>query len=210
MTVHNAPGSEPEQVVKYRLWKARTTTLVLQLLDAGTVANADHHRIQLERRFAQAISEVVTPFMRSSADKHEDSLINIVHEAIDLDKEFSRWLPRITLAFTPRPVQSPFDFSLEQENVMKLHPGEKAAEKLPKGTKTKIFLVVTPGVTRCGLEDGPPESFGEELWYMPMEVSCVKPKPQRKFPKINGNLAPKVPRNGNSTSETTRTPSPRG
>lgn len=195
-------------MANYRLWKARTTRLVLQLLDAGTVANADHHRIQLERHFAQAISEVVTPFMRSSTDKHKDSLINIVHEAIDLDKERSRWLSRVTLTFTPGQMQSPFDFSLEREDVMKLHPGEKAAEKLPKGTKTKIFLVVTPGVTTCGFEDGLPENFEQELWYMPMEVSCVKPKPQRKFPKINGNLAPNVPRNGNSTSETTRTPSP--
>lgn len=183
--------------------------MVLQLLDAGTVANAGHHRVQLEQHFAQAISEVVVPFMRSSADKHEDALIKIVHDSIDLDKEFSRWLPRVTLTFTPEPMQSPFDFSLEREDVMKLHPGEKAAEKLPKGTKTKIFLVVTPGVTTCGVEDGRPESFDGERWYAPMEVSCVKPKPQRKFPKINGNLAPNVPRNGNSnTSETTPTLSP--
>lgn len=90
---------------------------------------------------------------------------------------------------------------------MKLHPGEKAAEKLAKGTKTKVFLVVTPGVTSRGLEPGPPESFEEENWYMPMEVSCVKPKPQRKFPKANGKLAPNGHVNGNG-SETTRTPSP--
>lgn len=192
---------------KYRFWKARTTTLVLQLLDAGTVANAGHHRIQLERHFAQAISEVVTPFMRSNANGHEDALIKIVHEAIEFDREISRWLPRITLTFSPGPIQSPFDFSLEQENVMRLHPGEKAAEKLARGTKIKIFLVVTPGVTTRGLEEGPPESFEEENWYMPMEVTCVKPRRQRKFPKINGKLAPNGLGNGNG-SETTRTPSP--
>lgn len=181
--VYDAPSSEPEQVIDYQIWKWKTSYLVLGLLESGAVAHAEQHRAQLERHFAQAISDIITPFMRSSPDGHGDALASIVHEAIELDKEVSKMIPRYTYtwAVSAGPIETPFDFSLDQDGVMKLHAGEKTAEKLAKETKTKVYLVVTPGVTERGGPDGEPSSFQVERWVFPMEVTCVKPKRQRKF-----------------------------
>lgn len=177
-TDHNSPGSEPEQVRKYQIWRWQTASLALDILGAGTVAHAEQHRVHLERHFATAISEVITPFMRSSPDGHGDALAGIVHQAIEFDKQLSTAFPLFTWAFSPRPIESPFDFSLEQEGVMKLHARERASEKLARGTKTKVYLVVTPGMIQRGLEDGEPSSFELDRWISPMEVTCVKPKRQ--------------------------------
>lgn len=164
-----------------------TTKLVLELVDVGAVAHADLYRDQLERNFAQTISDVIIPFMRTGPGDHMSALIKIVHEAIELDKEISMHLPRYSWAFSPGPIELPFDFSLEQEGVMRLHPGEKAAEKLPSGTRTKVYLVIAPGVRSRGRpEDDPSTTFKEESWTIPMEVTCIKPRRQSKFTSSNG------------------------
>lgn len=179
--VYISPTPGAEHVWKYQSWKWKTNHLVSELLEAGTIPNAAQHRTQLERHFAQAISEVITPFMRSSPDGHGDALASIIHEAIELDKAASKTIPRYTWAFSPGPIESSFDFSLEQDGVMKLHPGEKTAEKLARGTRTKVYLVVTPGVMQRGGMDGELSSFEVERWVSPMEVTCVRTKRQRKF-----------------------------
>lgn len=180
---------------KYQIWKWKTTRLVLELLEAGNIAHAEQHRTQLEQHFAQAISDVITPFMRSSPDGHGDALVKIIHEAVEFDRMLSQIVPRFTWTFSPGPIESPFDFSLEQENIMKLHTGEKAGKKLAKGTRTRVYLVVAPGLTNRGTDDGSPTSFEAESWLSPMEVTCVKPKRQ-KFSSAEGS------------SDNTRTPSP--
>ncbi|KAG6354467.1 hypothetical protein INS49_004484 [Diaporthe citri] len=167
------------QVRKYQNWKWKTTKLVLGLLEAGTVAHAEQHRTQLERHFAQQMSEVITPFMRSSPDGHEDALVEIIHEAVEFDKVLSQIVPRFTWVFSPGPIESPFDFSLEQEGIMKLHAGEEASKKLARGTRTRVYLVVAPGLTSRGADDGSPRTLEAENWLSPMEVTCVKPKRQR-------------------------------
>lgn len=196
-TDYNSPSSGPKQVRKYQRWKLNTTEMVLELLESGTVAHADNHRAHLEQHLAEAISEVVEPFMRSSQDGHVGALAGIVSQAIDLDKEASQAMARASWAFSPGPIEAPFDFSLEQEGVMRLHPGEKTAEKLPAGTRARVYLVVAPGMTSRGQDDGSLESFqAGEVWLAPMEVTCVRPRRQRKFSHAD-----------NSSATSSRTPS---
>lgn len=181
-----------------------TSQLVSELVAAGPVGRADLHRAQLQQHFAQAISEIITPFMRSQPENHLDHLVQIIRLAIDIDKKVSEALPRFSWVFSPNIIEGRFDFSLEQENLMMLYPGEKTAEKLPQGGKAEVYLVVVPGIWRRGEEDGSLTSFAQDTWVTPMQVSCQKPKRQRKFVTGNVHLAPGGPTNGNgNVSDTT-------
>lgn len=73
----------------YQEWKSQTTKLVLEMCEAGAT-HADFHRLHLERHFANAISEVIIPFMRSSLVGHSEALIQIVNQAVELDKIISK------------------------------------------------------------------------------------------------------------------------
>ncbi|KAJ0124279.1 hypothetical protein J7T55_005617 [Diaporthe amygdali] len=139
------------------------------------------HLTQLEQHFARSISEVISPFMRSSPEGHGDFLLKIIHHAIEFDREISKQLPRLTWTFSPEPIESPFDYSQDQEMIMQLHPGEKLANKLPSGAKAKVYLVVAPGLTQRGADNSPSTSFDVEHWLKPMEVTCVKPRRQHTF-----------------------------
>lgn len=78
-------------------------------------------------------------------------------------------------------IESQFNFSLGQEKVMKLHLDEKTASKLARDTKAKVYLVVVPGLRQRGEDNSLTSSFDGERWVMPMEVTCVRPRPQHKF-----------------------------
>lgn len=110
--------------------------------------------------------------------------------------------------FSPSPIESPFDFNLEPEKVMRLQPGEKAAEKQPEGTRSRVILVVTPGLSERGDEDGSLTSFEQEKWVVPMEVTCVIPRRQTTFKEVNAHLAPPGVQPNGDTSEATRDSSP--
>ncbi|KAI3393655.1 hypothetical protein diail_3835 [Diaporthe ilicicola] len=114
MKVYCAPYSDPEQIKTFQQWKKRTADLVLDLQDTGRLIQSAQHLTQLSQHYANAISEVIAPFMRSSADGHEDRLVRVIRQAVELDREISKQLPRITWAFSAGPVESPFDFSRDQ------------------------------------------------------------------------------------------------
>lgn len=181
-TVHNSPNSEPKRVENYQQWKRQTTKLVLEICEAGNTADADFHLLNLERHFANAASEVITPFMRASLVGHKEALIKIIHQAIELDKVISRQQPCYTWSFSPQLIESPFNFSLDQGKIMKLYSGEKTASKLDtRSTKAKVYLVVAPGLRQRGVDNSPSASFEEERWVIPITVSLVKPRRQQKF-----------------------------
>lgn len=166
----------------YQQWRRQTTELVLQIHHANT-APADLHLSQLEASFATAMSDVINLFIRLSPTGHKDELKKIVHQAVALDMEISRQLPRFTWRFSNKRSGKPFHFRLGQEDVMRLHSEEKTTERLAgsaSATRARVFLVVAPGLTQRGLDNSPSTSFEGEYWAVPMEVTCVKPKSQKK------------------------------
>lgn len=181
VTVHNSPNSEPKWAKNYHQWKRQTTKLVLEIREASNTDDADFHLLNLERHFANAASEVITPFMRASLVGHKEALIKIVHQAIELDKVISKQQPCYSWTFSPQLIESPFNFGLDQEKIMKIHLGENTASKLGSTTKAKVYLVVAPGLRQRGADNSPSASFVQERWVIPMTVSCVKPRRQHRF-----------------------------
>lgn len=180
--VHNSAHSKPEQMKAYQQWRRRTTELVLQIHHANT-APADLHLSQFEGFFATSISEVIVLFMRSNPEGHKDELSKIMYEAIALDMEMSRQLPRYTWRFSKRRTEKPFHFRLGHDDVMKVHSDERTIDRLTStsATKARVYLVVAPGLTQRGLDNSPSTSFEGEYWAVPMEVTCSKPKRQKNF-----------------------------
>lgn len=181
-TVHNSPAASPAQVKMYQNWKMTTSTLALQLLEVGPSSPANLHRIQLQQCLSQAISEVIRPFMRSSPDNHGQILFTIIDQAIDIDKEISMKAARYTWAFSPAPMELPFDFIPDRGNLMLSRPGEGTAEKLAAEGRARVCLVMVPGLRQRGFDNGDPASFEQEQFMSPMEVTCVEPEWQKEFP----------------------------
>lgn len=179
--VHNSSHSEPNRVKDYQQWKRQTTKLVLENREAGSTDDAKFHIFNLERHFANAASEVITPFMRASLVGHKEALIKIIRQAIELDKVISEQQPCYTWRFSPELIEAPFNFSLDQGKSMKLHSGENTASKLDRSTRAKVYLVVAPGLRQRGTDNSPSASFVDERWVIPMTVSCMKPRRQQRF-----------------------------
>jgi hypothetical protein len=168
------------------MWKSQTTKLVLGMCEASA-AKTDFHRLHLERHFANAISEVIVPFMRSSLVGHSEALIQIIHQAVEMDKILSKQTSGYAWAFSPDNIEAPFNFSPALEAIMKLHAGDNYPWNSPKGnSQAKVYLVVAPGLRQQGEDNSPVALSEKEAWVVSMEVTCVRPRPQRKF-ILDGN-----------------------
>ncbi|KAL1853153.1 hypothetical protein Daus18300_011892 [Diaporthe australafricana] len=186
--------AKPERIRRYQQWKQATTKLALELHEIPPI---DPRFDTMARRHATAISKVLTPFMRTDPGGHMDSLVEIINQAIELDREISQQLPLITWAFKPRPSEATFpgsaeptfNFSRDQGNIMKLQRGESMPTRVAEGGEAKVYLVVAPGLTQRGEDNGQATSFGEEVWIEKMHVSCVEPRMQATFGPRNGGYA---------------------
>lgn len=119
--------------------------------------------------------------MRTSHEGNDDGLVEIINQAIELDREISKQLPLITWAFRPGLAETTFEFSPDQGNIMQLNQGERTRARLVEGTHSKVYLVVAPGLTQRGEENNQWTSFDDEVWMEKMQVSCVRPRPQETF-----------------------------
>ncbi|KUI58334.1 hypothetical protein VP1G_05586 [Cytospora mali] len=155
--------SSHEQVRKFQAWRASTTGLVLDLLATSNSANPIP---RIGRNFARMISEAIAPFFRTRPDGHLEILSRIIQEAIYLDREISSQVAQVEWTFRPDTTNRPINFS-NQEGIMELEQGERVPVD-----GSPVCLVIAPGVKKRGRSTG--EGFDEEVWLMPMEVTCAK------------------------------------
>ncbi|ROW15755.1 hypothetical protein VPNG_02134 [Cytospora leucostoma] len=156
-----------EQFRKFQVWRASTTGLVLDLLATRSPSGMDNETSTLRSLYAERISKSVAPFFRSKPDGHLDLLCQIIQEAVDLDQEISRQVARVQWVFEPTSTDHPFSFS-NQAGAMELEKDEIN----PPDEDPMVHLVIAPGVKKRGRSTG--ECFDEEVWLVPMEVTCSK------------------------------------
>lgn len=156
-------GSDPEAKRKFQMWRASTTTLLLNSIKMG---QGDGDRIH--RRFNEELDKVICESLSLfSKSKHKDladKVFVIVHDAINLDKMISMQLAEVSWYSDCENNSQHFN-----QDLMELQRGEKQVDDTGN-----TWLVSAPGMIKRGKSTG--EDFDVENILLKMEVFC-EPRP---------------------------------
>lgn len=154
-------GSDPDAKRKFQMWRANTTTLLLnsQKMDEG---DGDRFLETLNEELHKVICESLSPFSKSKYKDLADKVFFIVQNAINLDKMISMQIAEVS--WYPDCENDTQHFS---QDLMELQRGEKQEQVDDSGN---TWLVSAPGMIKRGKSTG--EDFDVENILLKMEVFC--------------------------------------
>ncbi|RYO32807.1 hypothetical protein AA0113_g11738 [Alternaria arborescens] len=160
--VHTSP-SEIDRIKKVNIWRATTTGLLLDSMDEEKRTRADCEVQEWKNELRDEISTCLGPFQSKGLEDSQQEFLDIIDEAIKIDKEICRQVSRIT-----------WDFG-DDAGILVFNP---TSMELRKGVMFKanpeITLVTSPGVSKQGRSTG--EGFELRVCLLKMEVSCETPQ----------------------------------
>lgn len=150
-----ASGIEAKR--KFQMWRASTTTL---LLDAKKLDQRDDHGTHrgLNEK-VESICESLRVFSKSKDKELIDQLFRIVNEALNLDKLISKQVAEVIWDSDLGKNSGQFN-----QDLMELWRGKEQT-----GDSGNVWLVSAPGMIKCGKSTG--EDFNVENILLKMEVA---------------------------------------
>lgn len=155
----NSSASDMEAMRRFQMWRATTTSLLLEAMKQDQGGDHGAHR-RLNEDTVQYLRSLLGPFSRSKEKAFIEQLFKIVDEALSLDMLISQQAAEISwLCNAGNPARS-FNPVL-----MELQRGEKSENE-----NRTVESIVAPGIIKRGKSNG--EDFNLQNIIMKMEVSC--------------------------------------
>lgn len=153
----NTLASGLEAKRKFQMWKANTTTLLLdsKKLNQG---NGREARRKLNENNLQDICKSLGPFSKSKDRELADQIFSIFNEALNLDKLISKQVAEVVWDFDPRKNSGQFN-----QDLAELNQGERQT-----GDNGNVWLVSAPGMIKRGKSTG--EDFDVETILLTREL----------------------------------------
>ncbi|KAI4693399.1 uncharacterized protein J4E88_001770 [Alternaria novae-zelandiae] len=148
-----------EATKRFHTWRATTVGLLLDSMDEQKRRQAD---VELQKWMSEVHDEAhVNLRLLGPNDQKgcQQGFLDIIDEAVKIDKEISRQVSRVTWTFGSEDVIQTLDLAS-----MELRKGEVFKPK------SKVTLVTSPGVIKQGKSTG--EGFESSFDLLKMEVSC--------------------------------------
>lgn len=143
---------------KLQMWRANTTTLLLDSMKSDQANDHESHRKWIGNKVLD-IYELLRPFSKSKRKDLIDQLSHLVDEALDLDKVISKQVAEVS-----------WDFGLQKgsgqsnQDLMEL---QQSNQQTSDGGN--VLLVSAPGMIKRGKSTG--EDFGVANILLEMEAS---------------------------------------
>lgn len=148
---------------KFQMWKANTTTLLLDAIKAKQEDGHEAHRKCVEE-IVQNIVEALRSISKSKDKDLRDQISHLIDEALDLDKLINSQVAEVTWLSDIRQNAERFN-----EDLMETEQGEK---KQMEDSEDVVTLVCTaPALFKRGKSTG--EDFNVENMLLKMTVSCI-------------------------------------
>lgn len=152
-------ASDLEAKRKFQIWKANTTTLFLD-----SSGQRDGH--EASRKFIEGhvcyIYGLLKPLLKSNSDDLTTHLLNIINEALNLDKLICKQAAEVTWDST---IKNSGQFD---QDLVKLQRRKKQGGGKQAGNSGDVYLVSAPAMIRCGKSTG--EEFDSKITLLKMEV----------------------------------------
>ncbi len=137
---------------KFQMWRANTTTLLLDSMKSDQANDHESHRKRIKDKVLD-IYELLRPFSKSKGKDLRDQLFHLVDEALDLDKVISKQVAEVI-----------WDFGQFNQDSMEL---QQSNQQTSDGGN--VLLVSAPGMIKRGKSTG--EDFGVANILLEMEAS---------------------------------------
>lgn len=148
---------------KFQIWRANTSTLLLDALEMEVLGDRRVARSYVLSRYPE-IFRGLEPLSNLNGDDLKDRLLDLLNEALELDKLFSYQVAEVKWLY-----RSPKDLGQFDQDLMEL---ELNKEQMSDGEM--VMLVSAPGVIKCSKSTG--EGFDVENILLKMEVGYMKGK----------------------------------
>jgi len=151
--------TDPEATKKLHIWRATTVSLLLDSMGQQKRHQADNELQRWEGKLYDEVYRNLCFLMPKGQKGCQQDFLDIIDEAVKIDREISRQVSRVSWTFGSEDVIQTLDLAS-----MELRKGEVFKPK------SKVTLVTSPGVIKQGKSTG--EGFESNFDLLKMEVSC--------------------------------------
>ncbi|KAF2826646.1 hypothetical protein CC86DRAFT_466502 [Ophiobolus disseminans] len=169
-TLRYRPVSSPmssadvEAIKKFHIWRATTVGLLLDSMDEEKRRQAASYADEWKQSLFRAVDVNLRVLQSPYKEDYKHNFMDIVDEALKLDREISRQVSYVEWIFNDRATARAF-----QPEAMELENGKR-----PSKNESDVGFVISPGVTKRGKSSG--EGYEASMWLLKMEVTCEAPK----------------------------------